>query len=151
MNFVCFKGRLANDPTYTRFERPGGSDRHRTYFNIAVPRMYTTGSKQVSDFFNCVIFGPRAVTLNKYFKKGDAILVWGHMENCHYTNKEGRNIYTMNVVMENFEFCTSKFEADRKKIEKLGVEADQMYDESGEFGEGSEDFVSVDDQDLPFE
>lgn len=59
-----------------------------------------------ADFINIVAFGKTAETLGKYVKKGHRILIQGHIQTGSY-DKEGKTVYTTDVVVDRFEFIES--------------------------------------------
>lgn len=69
-------------------------------FTVAVKRQF---KKDESDFINCVAFGKRAETINTFFKKGSLIALEGRIQTGKY-EKDGQMIYTIDVVVDNFEF-----------------------------------------------
>ena len=60
------------------------------------------------DFINCIAFGKSAENLEKYVKKGNKVAISGRIQTGSYTNKEGRQVYTTDVVAERVEFIESK-------------------------------------------
>lgn len=69
-------------------------------FTVAVKRQF---KKDEADFINCVAFGKRAETINTFFKKGSLIALEGRIQTGKY-EKDGQMIYTIDVVVDNFEF-----------------------------------------------
>jgi single-strand DNA-binding protein len=74
----------------------------------------TTGEKKDrTEWHKVVIFNEHLITLVKnYCKKGDQIYVEGKLETRKYTNKEGEERYTTEIVLRNFNsnitLCSSK-------------------------------------------
>ena len=58
-------------------------------------------------------FGKSAEFAEKYFHKGIKILVQGEVRTGSYTNKEGRKVYTTDIVVSNQEFAESKKSQDK--------------------------------------
>lgn len=54
-------------------------------------------------FVDCQMFGKRAETVNKYFKKGEPIFVEGRLKFDSW-EKDGRKHSKLRVFVENFEF-----------------------------------------------
>lgn len=78
-------------------------------FSIAVDRPKKKGeAKAESDFINCIAWGKSAETIGNYFKKGDRILIEGRIQTGSYENKDGKKVYTTDVVVERFEFVESR-------------------------------------------
>ncbi len=53
-------------------------------------------------------FGKSAEFAEKYLHKGTKIAVVGRIQTGSYTNKDGQKIHTIDVVVEEQEFCESK-------------------------------------------
>ena len=98
MNNVNLIGRATRDP-----ERFG----EVVKFTIAVPRR----KPGETDFINCVAFGKTADFAAKYMKKGVLYGVTGRIQTGSY-EKEGRKVYTFDVLAESIEFCEKKQEDD---------------------------------------
>ena len=78
-------------------------------FVIAVNRPFknANGEKE-SDFLNCVAFSKLAETLSHYVNKGDLIGIEGRIQTRNYTDKDGNNRYSTEIVVENVEFLQQK-------------------------------------------
>lgn len=75
-------------------------------FGIAVNRKYKQDGKERQDvcFVDCQNFGKRAEVISKFFKKGDPILVEGHLKFETWEAKDGTKRSKHGVFVENFEF-----------------------------------------------
>ena len=107
MNKVQIVGRLTRDPEvrYSTGENANAIAR----FSVAVNRRYKNAEGQYeADFINCVAFGKSGEFIEKYFKKGMAIGLAGHIQTGSYTNKDGVKVYTTEVAVEEAEFVESK-------------------------------------------
>ena len=60
------------------------------------------------DFISCIAFGKSAELLDKYVKKGNKVAISGRIQTGSYTNKDGKTVYTTDVVAERVEFIESK-------------------------------------------
>ena len=126
MNFVGLMGRLCKDPE-TRYST-GDSPMAVSRYTLAVDRR---GKKDEADFISCIAFGKSGEFAEKYFRKGMRVLVSGHIRTGSYTNKEGKKVYTTDVVVDNQEFAESKKESTAP--------------------ESGDEFVNIpDDLELPF-
>ena len=107
MNRVVLAGRLTADPEvrYTESEERMCIARYRLAVDRRVAR---NNGEQTADFINCVAFGKRAEFAEKYLRKGIKIMVSGRIQTGSYKDKEGRTVYTTDVVVEEHEFCESK-------------------------------------------
>ena len=104
MNKVILSGRLTRDP-----EVRYANEKPIARYSLAVDRRFSNET----DFFNCVTFGKSAEFAEKYLKKGTKIMVTGRLQTGSYDNKEGHKVNTVDVVVEDHEFCESKGEAPK--------------------------------------
>ena len=100
MNKVFMAGRLTKDP-----EVKHKDDMTIATFFLAVDKQWKKGE---ADFFNCVAFRKTADFVEKYFKKGMLVLVFGRLENSEYQNKNGDKVRYTQVVVEEVQFGESK-------------------------------------------
>lgn len=111
MNKVILIGRLTKDPE-TRYSQ-GQSSTCIARYSLAVDRQFKRDGEQTADFLNCVAFGKQGEFAEKYLKKGTKIAVTGRIQTGSYTDKDGKKVYTTDVVVENHEFVESKKESDQ--------------------------------------
>jgi len=106
MNKVILMGRLTRDPEI----RYGQSDNQTAVarFSIAVDRRFKRDGDPDADFFNCTAFGRQAEFVEKYLKKGTKMLVTGRIQNDNYTNKDGQQVYSVRILVDELEFAESK-------------------------------------------
>ena len=83
-------------------------------FTLAVDRRVRKDEEKVADFISCKAFGKAGEQAEKYFHKGLKIALTGRIETGNYTNKDGKKVYTTDVVLEQWEFAESKKESDRQ-------------------------------------
>lgn len=106
MNKVMLMGRLTRNPEMRHSQGEKSSAVAR--FTLAVPRKYKNNGQEESDFISCVSFGKTAEFAERYLYQGIKIVVSGRIQTGSYTNKEGKKVYTTNVVVEETEFAESK-------------------------------------------
>ncbi len=110
MNKVILCGRLTRDAE----ARVGGANQQTiTRFTIAVDRRFVSAERrqqgaQTADFISCVAFGTTATFMEKYGRKGTKFIVEGRIQTGSYQDKDGRTVYTTDVVVENVEFAESR-------------------------------------------
>lgn len=73
-------------------------------FTLAVPRMR---KEDGADFITCKVWGKKAEIMEKFVKKGHKVCIAGRIETGSY-EKDGRMIYTTDVVVEDFDFIKPK-------------------------------------------
>ena len=109
MNKVILMGRLTRDvdTRYTQGENAMAISRYA----LAVDGK---GKDAVTSFINCVAFGKTGEWAEKYLRKGMKIAIEGRIQTGSYTDKEGKKVYTTDVVVENHEFCESKGQGEER-------------------------------------
>lgn len=108
MNKVILIGRLTRDPEI----RTAQDGLTIARYSLAIDRQ--TKEKQ-ADFFRCVTFGKNTEFVERYLKKGTKVAVTGRLQSGSYTDRDGRKVYTVEVVTENHEFVESKAAAERNE------------------------------------
>ena len=107
MNRTILIGRLTRDVDI-RYSQ-GQNQTAIARYTLAVDRKFKdSNGNYMADFINCVAFGKSAEFAEKYFHKGLKIAVVGRLQSGSYTDKDGRKVYTTDVVVEEQEFCESK-------------------------------------------
>lgn len=116
MNKVSLTGRTTKDieTKYTTGNKPLAVAK----FTLAVNRR----KKDEADFISCTAFGKTAEVMEKYVKKGNRIGVVGHIQTGSY-EKDGRRIYTSDVIVDEMEFLESKNKSDSDDDIPSGFEA----------------------------
>ena len=104
MNKVELVGRLTKDVSINMSN--GGCSIAR--FTIACDRRFKTEGQPTADFISCIAFGKTAEFIEKYFHKGMKVALNGRIQTGSYTDKDGKKVYTTDVIAENVEFCESK-------------------------------------------
>lgn len=108
MNKVILMGRLTRDPEirYSQGERQIAIAR----YTLAVDRRgkRDAGQDAQADFIRCVAFDRAAEFTNQYFRQGQRVLVEGHIQTGSYQDRDGKTVYTTDVIIENQEFADSK-------------------------------------------
>lgn len=106
MNKVVLMGRLTKDPE-VRYSQGENSTAVARY-SLAVDRRFKKEGEATADFINCVAFGKAAEFVEKYLRKGTKITIAGRIQTGSYTDKDGKKVYTTDVVVEEQEFAESK-------------------------------------------
>ena len=96
MNKSILAGRLTKDPDIKQGEKTVAK------FTLACNRR-----GEGADFISCVAFGKTAEFIGDYFKKGMKADIAGHIHTGSY-EKDGKTIYTTDVVVDEIEFGESK-------------------------------------------
>ena len=108
MNKVILMGRLTRDPEvrYSQGERQMAIAR----YTLAVDRRgrRDAGQDAQADFIRCVAFDRAAEFAEKYFHQGMRVLVSGRIQTGSYQDRDGKTVYTTDIVVEDQEFADSK-------------------------------------------
>ena len=119
MNEVILSGRLTGDPDV----RTTPTGKTVASYTLAVDRR---GAEQKADFIHCQAWEKRAEFAEKYLHKGTKIIVTGRIQTGDYTDKNGKKVYTTDVIVENHEFCESKKE-EKSEFMSASVEEDLPF------------------------
>lgn len=105
MNKSILMGRLTSDPEI----RNTANGVSVVSFTLAVDRKYKKdGDEQTADFIRCIAFNKTAEFISKYGKKGTKFVIEGRIQTGNYTDKDGKKVYTTDVIVESVEFAESK-------------------------------------------
>ena len=113
MNRVDLLGRLTKDPSVSH-----KNDLCVARFTMAVDRR--TKDKG-ADFISCVAFGKMGEFVEKYAKKGVKFALSGRIQTGSY-EKDGKKVYTTDVVAESMEFAESKKASGETEPETVSEE-----------------------------
>ena len=146
MNRVILMGRLTRDPEvrYSQGERTMAIAR----YTLAVDRRgrrNQDGNEQTADFINCVAFDRAGEFAEKYFRKGMKVSVIGRIQTGSYTDKDGRKVYTTDVIIEEQEFAESK-----KTEQEASGSAFRGYGDVQPDADGFMNIPDGIDEELPF-
>ena len=104
MNIVNIMGRLTRDPEV----RTTNTGLAICKFTIAVDKPKKEDGTKDADFPSCVAFGHTAETIGQYFKKGQRILITGHLSTGRYDREDGTTVYTTDVSVDRFDFIEKR-------------------------------------------
>jgi single-strand DNA-binding protein len=146
MNRATMMGRLTRDPEI----RYGGENNMAiAKFTLAVDRRYKREGQPEADFFNMSAFGKLAEFCNNYLHKGIKVLVEGEIHNNNYTNRNGENVYGVEIIARDIEFAESK-----KNSASGGDGGSSVQNGEGSSTRDDDGFIDVnkniDDDEIPF-
>ncbi|QBZ69577.1 single-stranded DNA-binding protein [Enterococcus phage vB_EfaP_Ef7.4] len=122
MNSVTLLGRITKDFDGAYSQK--GNLIART--SLAINRNYKDANgDQGVDFINITAFNKTAENLGKHVKKGERVLIQGHIQTGSYQNKEGKKIYTTEVIVDRFEFIESSKKQEQKS-QVIDITADDL-------------------------
>lgn len=141
MNIAILTGRLTADPD-VRYAQNGMAV---ASYTLAVDRR-----GEGTDFIRCKAFGKQGEFAEKYLKKGTKISIEGRIQTGSYKDREGRTVYTTEVIAYSHEFCEGRKAQEggsQGTDDKTPTNASQ-----GGFSGRIDGFVEVSDEqeELPF-
>jgi single-strand DNA-binding protein len=113
-------GRLTKDPAVKY-----NNDKAVARFNLAVNRRFSKDGE--ADFISCVAFGKQGEFVEKYARKGMKFDVVGRIQTGNYKDKDGKTVYTTDVVVEEIEFGESKGASAEPKVESKEEPKDEGF------------------------
>ena len=102
MNKVMLIGRLTADPEIRQTQ----SGKRVGTFTLAVDRRVS--KEKETDFIRCQAWEKRAEFAEKYLLKGSKVALCGRIQTGSYTDRDGKKVYTTDVVIDEIEFADSK-------------------------------------------
>ena len=106
MNNVFLSGRLTADPEvrYTQSQKAVAT------YTLAVDRRAARNADghTEADFIRCIAWEKRAEFAERYMRKGRKYVVTGRIQTGSHKDKDGKTVYTTDVVVESQEFADSK-------------------------------------------
>ncbi|GAB3250368.1 hypothetical protein GCM10027347_08100 [Larkinella harenae] len=103
MNKVILIGNVGNDPEVRYLD--GGSVVAK--FSVATNERYTTRTGEQVDqteWFRVEVWNDQAKTIEKYVRKGNQIYVEGRLKTETYTDREGKERFSLTVRATTFQF-----------------------------------------------
>lgn len=106
-----------------------------TKFTIAVDRQAKDGG---ADFIRVTVFGRQAENICRYMDKGRQIAVEGRLTTGSYKGKDGKTVYTQDVIIDRSEFLGGNSEPARDTALDLEQRASDLL-MGGEFQSAMDD------------
>ena len=102
MNSVALIGRLTKDPEVRYISE---NQTAVATFSIAINRgKDKNGQDRGADFPRVTVFGRQAENCERYLSKGRLVGIQGRIQTGSYKDKDGKNVYTTDVIAERVEF-----------------------------------------------
>ena len=130
-NLCVLKGRLCKNPELSTTTSGMSVCRIR----LAVPRR---DNQSGTDFITCTAFKNQAEFLNKYFSKGQEILIQGSLRINQWEGDDGIKREGCEVLINNIDFCGAKQE-DKPAEQNVRAQTVEPVP-----------FTNLPDEDLPF-
>lgn len=109
MNNVNLIGRLTNDPD-VRYTNGQDGQMAIARYTLAVDRI-----GEGADFIRCVAFRKNGEFAEKYLHKGMKVGVSGRIQTGSYDDKDGKKVYTTDVIVNQHDFCERKGESEQQE------------------------------------
>ena len=105
MNRVILLGRLTKDPEL----RKTSSGTSYCRFTVACDKRKTKDDQDPgANFISCVSWRQNAEFISDYGQKGGQVAVEGSIETGSYTDRDGRKVYTTDVLVDRIQLAESK-------------------------------------------
>lgn len=133
MNLVVLGGRLVED-----------CDLRKTAKGLAIAKFVVVVNDyeaSTTSFITCKAFGKTAATIDKWFHKGDVIVLNGKISQNKHENKEGKKVSSFEIIVNTFMFAGAKKETKERGDVGLVDEEKNVGDEPCE---------ELSNEDLPF-
>lgn len=118
MNKVFLVGRLSADPILKT------TNKGIEFVNITVA-VNDLRNKNDSYFLPCVGWNTTATFINQYLKKGDLVGIDGRITRRSYVNKEGKQTYVTEVVIDNINSLSKAKVNDNSEFNKIFTESNE--------------------------
>lgn len=106
MNKTFSSGNLTDEPKITTTS----TGKKKADFTLALNRM-----KEGADFPRFIAWEQKAEFIEKWCHKGTKLIVEGHIQTGSYENKDGKKVYTTDIVCDNIEFGEKKQKDEQPK------------------------------------
>ena len=152
MNKCCIVGNVTRD-LELRHTQSGIAN---VSFSLAVDKglsrqkreEFEAQGRPTADFPRVVVWGQMAENLARYCGKGSQIAVVGRIETGRYEDKDGKTVYTTDIVAENVEFLSKSTQDESKSNSGVNTHRGNQNQSDGFF---EDDFSEIeDDGRLPF-
>lgn len=147
MNRVILMGRLTAAP---EIRYSANNNQPVAHYTIACDRRFKREGEQSADFIRCVAFGKSAEFAENYLNKGTKIIVEGRIQTGSYTGKDGKKVYTTEVIVESQEFAESKSANRQYQQQSQNQQAQVPPQPQQEDNDGFMQVPDAIDEDLPF-
>lgn len=106
MNKVILTGRIAKDPEVLK--AGSSTETAVTRYTLAVEKKPPPEIGSKVDFISVTAFGKDATFAARWFLKGTRVTVLGRIQTGSYTGKDGKTVYTTDIIAVEQEFGANK-------------------------------------------
>lgn len=111
MNKTISCGNMTDEPKITETS----TGKKKAEFTLALNRI-----KEGADFPRFIAWEKKAEIIEKWCHKGTKLLIEGHIQTGSY-EKEGKKVYTTDVIVDNLEFVGKKEEERSESNEFMAI------------------------------
>lgn len=104
-----------------------------THFTVAINRQSKEGG---ADFIRVTAFGRQAETICRYMDKGRQIAIDGKIQTGSYIDKDGKTVYTTDVIVGNAEFLGSASEKPKQTAEEVAQDVSDFFGMDAQVNDG---------------
>ena len=123
LNHIVIMGRMTRDPELRRT----ASGAAVASFTLAVDRDFAAKDAQrETDFIDCVAWRATGEFVSKYFSKGRMAVVSGRLQIRPWTDKDGNNRRSAEVIVENIYFGDSRRDVPEEAKEATAGYSDDL-------------------------
>ena len=138
INKVILVGNLGKDPE-TRAMQNGSEICNLTIATSENWKDKSTGErKEKTEWHRVVIFNENLARIAKeYLRKGSKVYIEGQLQTRKWTNKEGQDQYSTEVVLQNYNGNLTMLDSPRDRGERGGAGGGDSYSQSGNASYGT--------------
>ena len=119
---------------------------NKAYSKFSIANNEGFGDSKKTNFFNCTLFGKSAENLNRFLVKGQKVLVTGRVDLGKYTDKEGIERTTTDIIVDSF----GGVELIGNKVQQESQTDNYVSDNNDLSMNDNDDMTPIDDGLLPF-
>lgn len=132
MNSVVLVGRLTKDVDFGFLPN---TQTGKAVFTLAVDGI----KKDDTDFIRVTVFGKQAENCDRYIGKGSQVAINGRIHTGSYKDREGKTVYTTDVIAERVEFLSRPTENKPMQTEQENSSFEVEPEETGTFNHLKDD------------
>ena len=118
----------------------------KAYSKFSIANNEGFGDNKKTNFFNCTLFGKSAENLNRFLVKGQKVLITGRVDLGKYTDKEGIERTTTDIIVDSF----GGVELIGNKVQQESGADNYVSDNNDLSMNDNDDMTPIDDGLLPF-
>ena len=147
MNEGTLIGFISSDIKGEDINLKSGEKMRKVSFSVACNRK---GKNAGADFPWLIAFGKTAEVIEQYLGKGKGVIAKFHVQTSSYTNKEGKRIFSTELVVDSVEFPPVRRDEVQNGPDETHTPEENTQEPSDSSDEGFMDVPDTDLNDLPF-